>query len=127
MAIMIYTPEKYPKQAFMLIAAISLVGIIVGTLVYRFFMIFALIFWMQYTAILSYLQFKSKSKHKWHSFTEMLLHPQLRFFLFEFLAAVGLFAILKNDRVYIGAAALVAWFLFSLNFYIYYSQFKKYE
>ena len=124
---MIYTPQKHPRQAFILISVISAVGIIGGLFIHELFLLAALIFWMQYTAILSYLQFQHKHKHKWNTLTEMLLHPQLRFFLFEFLAAVGLFAILKNDRIYIGAAALLAWFLFSLNFYIYYKQFKKYE
>jgi Trk-type K+ transport system membrane component len=124
---MIYTPAKDPGQAFILIAVISLIGIIAGSLVYRFFMVFALIFWLQYTAVLSYLQFKSGSKHRRDTLTEWLLHPQLRFFLFEFLAAVGLFAVLMHDWWHIGALVLAAWLLFSFNFYRYYKEFKRYE
>jgi pheromone shutdown protein TraB len=124
---MIYTPGKYPKQAMILVAAVSIIGIIAGLFVNALFLVAALIFWMHYTAILSYLQFKNRRKHKWKSITEAFLHPQLRFFIFEFLAAVGLFAVLKNDGLAIGASALFVWFLFSLNFFVYYKKFKRYE
>ena len=93
----------------------------------EYLMAIALIFWMQYTAILSYLQFKHKAKHKFRTVTEDLLHPQVRFFAFEFMAFIGLGSMLKYDSMIIGALALGAWWLFSLNFYFYYKKFKKYE
>jgi hypothetical protein len=124
---MIYTPSKYPRQAFILITLISATGMVAGVFVHSFFMICALIFWMQYTAILSYLQFRKKKKFNPVTFTELLLNPQIRFFAFEFLGAVGLFGLLKYNWKYLGALVLFVWWLFSLNFYRYYSQFRKYE
>jgi hypothetical protein len=124
---MIYTPRKNPKQAAILITVVVFAGIIGGIYLHKLFMVAALIFWMQYTAVLSYLQFKRKSKHKWNSFTEIILHPQIRFFLFEFLAFVGLWAVLIYDWLQIGGIALLGWLGFSINFYFYYKEFKKYE
>jgi hypothetical protein len=125
---MIYTPSRYPRQAFTLILAIALLGIFAGILVHEFFMIFALVFWMQYTAMLTYLQFSKKKKLKpAKTFTELFLRPQLRFFVFEFLAVIGLLGILMYNWHHVGALVLVAWLWFSYNFYRHYRQFRKYE
>lgn len=122
-----YTPSKHPKQAIILITIMAGAGVIGGYLISEYFMAIALIFWMQYTAVLSYLQFKKHSKHKFRTFTESLLHPQVRFFVFEFLAFIGLGSLLKYSSNSIGALSLVVWWLFSMNFYYYYKDFKKYE
>ena len=53
-----YTPSKNPKEAFILVTLIVAAGIAGGYLISEYFMAIALIFWMQYTAVLSYLQFK---------------------------------------------------------------------
>ncbi|MFC1691579.1 hypothetical protein ACFL0W_05360 [Nanoarchaeota archaeon] len=129
---MIYTPHKNPTQTLILVSIISFTGIIGGVFISRLFMYAALIFWMQYTAILSYLQFKRqlkrrKKRRKKGTITEFLLNPQLRFFVFEFLAFTALLSILKYDFFIIGFMALIAWFGFSFNFYVYYAEFKKYE
>jgi hypothetical protein len=124
---MVYTPSKQPKQALIVIALIAAAGIAGGYFLSKYIMAIALIYWMQYTAILSYLQFKHKSKHKFRGFTEYMLHPQVRFFVFEFMAFIGLGSLLKYDSNLIGALALGGWFAFSLNFYRYYNQFKEYE
>jgi protein-S-isoprenylcysteine O-methyltransferase Ste14 len=124
---MIYTPSKYPKKAFTLITVMVAVGIFGGYLISQYFMAVALLFWIQYTAVLSYLQFKRKSKCKRRNLTEYLLYPQIRFFIFEFLAVLGIGSLLKYNNYSIGAAALAAWWLFSLNFFVYYKQFRKYE
>ncbi len=122
-----YTPSKHPKQAIILITLIAAAGVIGGFYVSTYFLAIALIFWMQYTAVLSYLQFKHKSKHKFRNFTEYLLHPQVRFFVFEFMAFIGIGTLLKYDSVMIGGLALLGWWLFSLNFYYYYDKFRTYE
>jgi len=122
-----YTPSRHPKQAIILITLMSAVGAIGGYFISEYLMAIALIFWMQYTAILSYLQFKHKSKHKFRGLTEDLLHPQVRFFVFEFLAFIGLGSLLKYDSMLIGALSLGAWWIFSLNFFFYYKKFRKYN
>ena len=124
---MIYTPSKNPKQALILIALISIIGILGGIFIHRFFFVVALLFWMQYTAVISYVQFKKKKKSKAKGITGLLLNPQVRFFTFEFLAAVGLFAILKYGWWQLSTTVLLAWLLFSINFYKHYRQYKKYE
>ena len=129
-----YTPSRHPKQAVILITFIAAIGIaggflkgFMGYMIGEYIMAIALVFWMQYTAILSYLQFKRRSKHKFRTFTEYLLHPQVRFFVFEFMAFIGLGSLLKYDRMSIGALALLVWWLFSLNFFFYYKSFREYE
>jgi len=122
---MIYTPEKNPRQAFILITLIVLFGIVWGYWVNEFYMTVALLFWMQYTAVLSYLQFKRKTRHKYKTFTEILLYPQLRFFIFELIAFWGVAMLIMYKTLAIGTAALLAWWLFSLNFYLYYRKKKK--
>lgn len=117
---MIYTPSNHPRQSFILITCMVIVGLIGGYNVNKYFMAVALIFWIQYTGVSSYLQFKSGHKHSYRTLTDALLHPQLRFFLFEFIAFLGLGSLLVFDTLRIGAAALVAWWLFSVNFYLYY-------
>ena len=124
---MVYHPTKYPKEAFIVITIISAAGIIGGYFISSYLMAIALIYWMQYTAVLSYLQFKHKSEHKFNNITEALLHPQVRFFVFEFMAFIGLGVLLKYDSNSVGALALGAWWLFSLNFFRYYLYFRKYE
>jgi len=123
---MIYTPSKNPTEAFLLISVIAMIGILGGIFVDRFFMYFALIFWMQYTAVLTYMQFKRKTKHKKDGITSLLLKPQVRFFTFEFLATIGVLSVLFHDWWYIGGLVLLSWELFALNFYRHYTQFKTY-
>jgi len=127
MGFTVYTPSKHPKQAFILITIMAAAGILGGYFISEYFMAIALVFWIQYTAVLSYSQFKRRTKHKYRNFTEYLLHPQVRFFAFEFLAVVGIGALLKYNTQSIGAVSLAAWWLFSLNFFLYYKDFKKYE
>ncbi len=124
---MVYTPTKHPKKAFIIITIIAAAGILGSYFISKYFMTIALIYWMQYTAVLSYLQFRRKSRHKFRSFTEYMLHPQARFFIFEFMAVIGIGSLLIYDTNMVGALALGGWWLFSLNFYKYYRQFKKYE
>jgi len=124
---MIYTPSKNPKEAFLLISVIVGIGILGGIFVNRFFMYFALVFWMQYTAVLTYVQFKSKTKHKKERITDILLIPQVRFFIFEFLATIGILSVLIHDWWHIGALVLLAWLLFSMNFYRHYRKYREYE
>lgn len=121
-----YTPSKHPKQAIILITLMAAIGAVGGYLINEYLMAIALIFWMQYTAILSYLQFKNKSKHKFRNLTEDMLHPQVRFFVFEFLAFIGLGSLLKYDSMIVGSLSLGAWWLFSLNFFYYYKN-KKFR
>ena len=118
----LYTPQEYPTEAAILIACIAFVGILGGFLIHHFFMLFALIFWMQYTAVLSYRQFAKKSKHEIDSFTGLLLNPQIRFFLFEMLAVMGIMAIIKYQNLNIGGVVLGFWFAFALNFYFHYKK-----
>ncbi len=120
---MIYTPSRTPKRAFLLISAIVFAGIM-GSLIFSvYFAVIALLFWIQYTFVLSYLQFKKKHKYAITNLTTFLLNPQLRFFIFVFIAVIGLFSIflITPDIAYV---CLFAWWLFSLNFYRYYRQFK---
>ncbi|RLE38362.1 hypothetical protein DRJ17_04250 [Candidatus Woesearchaeota archaeon] len=124
---MIYTPSEHPSQAFILITLIVIAGIL-GTLLWSvYFLIVALLFWVQYTAILSYLQFRKKRRFPYKGFTQILLHPQVRFFVFEFLAVLGIGTYFVFRMPYVGIVALAAWWLFSLNFYRYYEEFKIYE
>ncbi len=123
---MIYTPQKNPKEAMILVAVIVAFGI-AGSFTYQLLTIAALLFWIQYTAILSYLQYKRKSRHNVKGFTGLLLNPQFRFFLFEFIAVIGLLSIFKYETMIFAIAALIAWFLFSFNFYRHYSEFRKYQ
>ncbi len=120
---MIYTPSKNPKEVFVLITIVVLAGILGSTFLSNFFVVAALLFWIQFTAVLSYLQFSKKRKYKIKSITTFLLNPQLRFFIFIFIAVVGLFSIFYISPV-IAYICLVAWWLFSFNFYRHYSEFK---
>lgn len=121
---MIYTPNKNPKQAFVVITIIVAAGILGGYFISEYFIAAALVFWIQYTAILSYLQFKRGVKYGYNNLTEWLLHPQVRFFTFEFLAIIGLASLILRYDKFIGGAALLIWWLFALNFYVYYRRNK---
>ena len=124
---MIYTPQKYPKKAVVMIFLIAAVGIIGGYLIHDIFFYTALVFWMHYTLILSYMQLNKWTKHKRKTLTDYLLHPQIRFFLFQAIAVSGFLGLLLYDLKVVAASALLAWIAFSINFYRHYSQFKKYE
>ncbi|MFC1723074.1 hypothetical protein ACFL0V_02965 [Nanoarchaeota archaeon] len=120
----IYVPSKHPFKAFVVVSFIVAVGI-VGTLaVGKFFLIFANIFWIMYTAVISYVQFKFHRKYPRKRAIEKFLDPQLRFFVFVFLAAMGVFAALL-DKFWIGFVVLAVWWLFSLNFLLYFKEFKR--
>jgi hypothetical protein len=123
---MIYTPSRNPKEAFTIISIMAAVGILGGIYISEYLMAIALVFWLQYTAVLSYLQFKRRKKHKYRGFTQYLLNPQIRFFIFEFLAVIGIGTLIIYNDPSIGTVALLAWWLFSLNFFFYYKDFKKY-
>ena len=125
---MIYTPAKNPKEAFLLISLVVLFGVLGAVFVHYLFIIIALLFWLQYTAILSYLQFAKKKRFKAKGFTDYLLNPQIRFFVFVFVATLGIGSVfLGPQTIYIGIASLIIWWLFSLNFFVYYRQFRRYE
>jgi len=113
----IYTPSRHPREAFLLITLIVFFGIVGTYFLGAFFMLFALIFWMHYTALLSYMQFKHPLKRR--TITDHLLNPQIRFFIFEFLAWIGFWNAIQGGYN-IGYLVLVAWWLFALNFYIHY-------
>ena len=119
---MFYTPNKNPDEAFMLISFIVLIGVIGGYFINPWVMAGALIFWIQYTAILSYLQFKRKSKHGSDTITDTLLIPQVRFFLFEVIAFIGLYYLIIYDSLMWGAFTLLVWWVFALNFYWHYKK-----
>jgi len=121
---MIYSPSKNPKEAFILISAVVFAGIAGSILLSVYFAVIALLFWIQYTAVLSYLQFRRKHKHKIKNITTFLLNPQVRFFVFLFIAVIGLLSMFLITPV-IAYVSLFAWWLFSLNFYRYYRQFKE--
>lgn len=123
MAFRIYTPPENPKEVFIMITLIVLAGILGSIFISIFFAVVALLFWIQYTAVLSYLQFSRKRRYGITSFTNFLLNPQFRFFIFIFIAVIGLYSIFYITPL-IGYAALIAWELFSFNFYRHYTQFK---
>ena len=118
----IYAPQKHSKETFILITVIVFAAISGGYFLSEYFIVGALLFWMHYTAVLSYLQFKKKSKHPAKNFTEFLLNPQIRFFIFVFLGFIGISSIFMFKTNHIGAAVLSVWWLFSLNFYVYYKK-----
>ncbi|MBD3249576.1 hypothetical protein GF336_06035 [Candidatus Woesearchaeota archaeon] len=120
-------PSRHPKKTLKLITKIVLVGTLGGYFIHSLFTALSLLSWMIFTFVLSYRQFKRKSKHTYSSFTEVLLHPQIRFFLFEAIASIGLYALFFLDSLLIPSIVLLSWWLFSLNFYRHYSQFSKYD
>ena len=122
----IYTPSRNHEAAFMLITIMVVIGIFGGIYIHEYIMGIVLVFWLQYTAVLSYLQFKRKKKNKHRHITDYLLNPQIRFFIFEFLAVLGIGTLILYDDPSIGTVVLLAWWLFSLNFFVYYKQFRKY-
>ncbi len=119
MGFTIYTPQEYPMQALILIISMTLVGIIGGIFVHPWFTIFSLLFWMQYTGVLAYMQYKRRSKHSGKGITTILLNPGLRFALFEILAVIGI-AFVFLGKMYWAAVVLLGWMLFAMNFYFYY-------
>ena len=123
----IYAPQKKPGKSLMLITFIVLASIVAGVFISRYFIAAALIFWIHYTVVLSYLQFKHKSRHTYKSLTEYLLHPQIRFFIFETLAVMGLFALFVYDQLNVGIITLIIWWLFAFNFYRNYKSLRRYE
>ncbi len=121
----IYTPARQPGKALLLVSFIVLVGVL-GSFFSRFFMIFANIFWITYTSLLVYLQFLNKSNYDVKNFLDHLLNPQVRFFVFIFLGTMAVFGALLG-KMWVGYTALAAWWLFSLNFYLYFKEFKKHH
>jgi hypothetical protein len=119
---MFYQPQKNPNKAMIMVSIITLVGFFAGYAVSPYFTIGALFFIIQFTAVRSYMQFKSGHKHSYNSVAEILLHPQVRFFLFEFIAIIGIWAWFVYQTLIIGVISLFAWWLFSLNFYLYYKK-----
>ncbi len=122
---MIYSPSETPGEVFSLITALVIAGIVGGYFAHIYFPLLVLLFWIQYTMVLSFFQFKKKHKYGYSSFTEILLHPQIRFFLYEFKAITGIILLFLYGMNYVVAGILVAWWLFSLNFYIYYKKKSK--
>ncbi len=119
---MVYTPQKHPKQALILITVIASAGILGGLYISEYFLGIALMFWMQYTAVLSYLQFKHKHEKIKDGINVYLLNPILRFFIFELIAFWGLAMLIWWETKLVGILALAAWWIFSLNFYFYYKK-----
>ena len=119
---MIYTPAQYPKKAFIMISSIVFMGIFGGLVISEYFMAIALIFWIQYTIVLGYLQYKHGSIHPYNSFTGALLNPSLRLSLFIILALLGLILLIFFNNSGFAILSLVLWWLFALNFYKYYTK-----
>jgi hypothetical protein len=135
--IMIYTPQKSPKEAFITISLIVFFGIVGGIVtkilapilnlskgIYVLFPLIALFFWIQYTLVLAYIQFQNNSKHNFKSITDFLLHPVFRFFIFLLLAFYGIYHVFLGEII-ISYLVLFVWWIFSLNFYVYYKNGKK--
>lgn len=123
MAFNIYTPSKNPKEVFTIITIVVSAGILGSLLISDYFLVVALLFWIHFTSVLSYLQFSKGRKYGMTSFTNFLLNPQFRFFIFIFIAVIGIFSIFYITPL-IGYTALITWWLFSLNFYRHYTKFK---
>jgi hypothetical protein len=109
--------KKDHKAHLGLISGVVVVGIFGGILVHKYFILAALLFWLIYTAILSYSQFKKKRKQSYKTFTDALANPQMRFFIFEYLAALGILSVF-NMGAWVGIMTLGVWWLFSLNFFL---------
>lgn len=122
---MIYTPSRYPRKAFILITTIVLAGIIGGYYISDLLLAIALIFWIQYTVVLVYLQLKKNKKYKSTIFTEYLLRPEIRLILFISIGVISLWLLIRYRSFLIGVLALLLWWLFSLNFYRYYLKKKR--
>ncbi|MBI4739191.1 hypothetical protein HY772_06580 [Candidatus Woesearchaeota archaeon] len=60
----IYTPLDYPKESTILITIIVIGGIFGTIFIHEIFLFSALMFWLLYTAILTYLQFKEIDDRK---------------------------------------------------------------
>ncbi|PIN87022.1 hypothetical protein COV19_01740 [Candidatus Woesearchaeota archaeon CG10_big_fil_rev_8_21_14_0_10_44_13] len=123
MVFRIYAPSKNPKESFITISVIVFAGILGSMFISVYFAIVALLFWVQYTAILSYVQFSKRRRYEITSFTTFILNPHFRFFIFFFIAVLGIASIFYMAP-WIAYAALAAWWLFSLNFYRHYAKFK---
>ncbi|MBU0615808.1 MAG: hypothetical protein KJ601_06980 [Nanoarchaeota archaeon] len=129
---MVYTPQKHPKAAFVTISIIVFFGVIGSWItrlvtnltgldggLYKLFPLVAFFYWIQYTIILAYLQFMHKSKHGSRSFTDIMLNPILRFFIFLLLSFWGIYHVFLG-QILISYIILIGWWGFSLNFYLYY-------
>ena len=121
---MIYTPQRNPRNAMLLITFIAAAGILGSIWISKLFAVAALIFWIQYTAVLSYKQFAKKRKYKIKDVATFLLNPQFRFFIFVFIATIGIFSVFYMNEL-IAYACIITWWLFSLNFYVYYNRKKS--
>lgn len=120
----IYRPQKEPKKVILIISFIVLLGIF-GGIISDYFVVVALLFWIHYTLVLAYLQFKRGSKHKYKNLTDLFLNPRIRFFIFESLAIIGIIGILLYGSREAGVLSLVLWWLFAYNFYVRYALRKK--
>jgi hypothetical protein len=130
---MIYTPKKNSKSVMDLITVIVFLGIAGGIIfslinsenkIYQIFPLLALLFWAQFTIVLSYRQFKKKKELGYETFTEMMLHFPIRLFLFLVLAILGIFQIFIGN-ILISYGILFVWWLFALMFYSYYNKRKE--
>ena len=108
-----------------LVTVIALLGAFGGYFRHKFLMVVALLFWMQYTAILSYIQFKKNRRYPMSHVHICSIESSVEVFLFEFLAIIGLWSIFKYNTMSAGFSALIAWWLFALNFFVYYSRKRK--
>ena len=122
----VYTPPMNERLVFGIISLIVVFGIFGNLLLSKWFMIFAIAFWMQYTAVLSFLQLVHKKERPHSTITEILLLPHVRFSVFIFIATIGLIGTIRGQYI-LGYLTLAAWWLFSFNFYRHYSQFRKLE
>ena len=126
---MIYTPSKHPKEAIILITIMVLLGVLGGIFIHRLFVYVALVFWIQYTAVLVKLQIQKKKKKKKKSkeissLTAALLNPYVRFIAFLLLATEGLVSAIIG-RMWMAYLVLILWWLFAINFYHYYKKNPK--
>jgi hypothetical protein len=54
-----------------------------------------------------------------------LLNPQVRFFVFEFIAFLGILSWVYYKIAMVGYLSLTAWWFFSLNFFVNYEEFLR--
>ena len=116
-----FHPSLHPEKTLIVITAIVYIGIVAGYLVDEYFMIFAHVLWMLFTAFLSFKQFSLAKRRKHSNFVELLLFkPEIRFFLFEIIASIGLTSIILFKAKLIGTIVLTLWWGFAIHFYSHY-------
>ena len=68
---------------------------------------------------------KKKQHHK--GIKSIILNPQLRFFVFEFLAFISISITVQYGWIYLSSAILMVWVIFSINYHNHLREYAKYE